>query len=71
MSAQEVSGYSHEDNVFYWNSIGQLRQEALYASSLHRFPYLANHMEYCRTSLSDQNFTNTSAFKVMMDVLGR
>jgi hypothetical protein len=71
MSAQEVSGYSHEENIAFWNSIGQLRQEALYASTLHRFPYLANHMEFCKTSLGAQNFTNTDAFKLMMQILGR
>jgi hypothetical protein len=69
--AQEVPVYSLEENQGWWKALGNERRDAIYASTLHRFPWLENHMQFSQTTLQSENFANTAAFKLMMDVLGR
>lgn len=63
--------HSHEDNKFMWDNLNDVQKKEIYRTAESRFPYLRQHFECQNVRLSNEDFTESSCFDLLMELIGR
>lgn len=63
--------HSPEDNKFMWSNLTDVQKKEIYRTAALRFPYLKQHFECQNVRLGDEDFTDSSCFDLLMELIGR